>query len=292
MNTSRFVSSVSFSGSRMRALAVAGVLAAMVLSAAPSALANHPVFVEGETDFDGDGLVGAAEDIDSPTDFVFGTIRAALGAANGGVDQNGSVTIVTSGRFAEVVVITALNGNVVLEAAPGVEATIDAVIGGNPDGRNADRQGAPGVIVNAPANRIVVIRNVTSRNWLEGFRAQGNSRVLLENVHASNNRDFGIHVLGNAKVSIVNSSVAASGFRSAGAPVDNTPTPGIGVAFESTSSGTIAFSSITSSFAAGLSNQTADPASVKIICLNVFDNNPDLAGLTPKLFSVPTIVGS
>lgn len=292
MKANSIVSPVLAQAARVRVLAAVGASLAMVLSAASPALANHPVFVEGEQDFDGDGLVGMAEDVDSPTDRVFGTIRAALAAENGGVDQNGSVTIVTSGRFAEVVVISAANGNVVLEAAPGVEADIDAVIGGNPDGRNGDRQGVAGIVVSAPADRIVVIRNITTRNWAEGIRVQGASRVLLDGIRASNNRDFGVRVRGAARVSIVNSAVVASGFRSGAAPVDNTPNPGIGVEFEATSSGTVAFSTISSSFAAGLSNQTGTPVSVKIMGLNVLDNNPDLVGLVPRMFSIPTIVGS
>ncbi len=291
MKASRIVSFVFAKGSRVRAMAAASVLAAMVVSAAPSALANHPVFVEGETDFDGDKLVGMDEDTDSPTDGVFGTIRAALAEANGGVNQNGTVTIVTSGRFAEVVVITAANGNVVLEAAPGVDADIDAVIGGNPDGRNGARQESPGIIVNSPANRIVVIRNIATRNWTQGIQVRGSSRVLLEGIRATNNRDFGVRVLGGAKVSIVNSSIVASGFRSGAAPVDNTPNPGIGVAFEEMSSGTVAFSTITSSFAAGISNQTGIAVSVKLTGLNVLDNNPDFSGLAPRTFTIPTLVG-
>ena len=109
--------------------------------------ANHPVLVEGNNcadagpnvttvppgtcgDFDGDGLIGTAEDTDNNTDRIFGTINAALGADRNGASQNGRVTIVTSGRFAEVVNITAANGNVTLEAAPGIEANIDAVLSG------------------------------------------------------------------------------------------------------------------------------------------------------------------
>src|SRR5438552_3982322 len=93
--------------------------------------ANHPVLVEGEQDFDGDGLIGDAEDVDNATDQVFGTITAALGSANAGVNQNGRVVIVTSGRFLGTVNITAANGNVTLEGAPGVEANVEAARAGN-----------------------------------------------------------------------------------------------------------------------------------------------------------------
>ena len=35
---------------------------------ATTVFANHPVLVEGEQDFDGDGLIGPAEDADNDTD--------------------------------------------------------------------------------------------------------------------------------------------------------------------------------------------------------------------------------
>jgi parallel beta-helix repeat protein len=205
--------------------------------------ANHPVLVEGNNcadagpnvttvppgtcgDFDGDGLIGAAEDTDNSTDRVFGTIGGALAAANNGANQNGRVTIVTSGRFAEVVIITAANGNVTLEAAPGVEANIDAVLSGDPD--NAARQSGPGVIVNAPENRRVTIRNIVSRNWTEGILVLGQSRVTIDGCRVENNRDYGIHVVDAAKVAITNCQVNASGFRQAPG-IDNNPNPGVGI---------------------------------------------------------------
>ncbi|MEQ8762704.1 MAG: hypothetical protein RL885_02170 [Planctomycetota bacterium] len=39
-------------------------------------LANHPVLVEGETDFDGHGLIGMDEDLDG--DRIFGTFSVVL----------------------------------------------------------------------------------------------------------------------------------------------------------------------------------------------------------------------
>jgi hypothetical protein len=42
------------------------------------ASANHPVLVEGEKDYDGDGLVDTAEDTDNATDRIFGTINRGL----------------------------------------------------------------------------------------------------------------------------------------------------------------------------------------------------------------------
>src|SRR5262245_20641046 len=97
-------------------LALFGLVAAPALL--PSlAFANHAVYVEGEEDFDRDNRIGAAEDTDG--DAVFGKINTALAAAAGGLNQNGKVIIVTSGRFLETVSIT---GPVTLEGAPGVEA--------------------------------------------------------------------------------------------------------------------------------------------------------------------------
>ena len=110
---------------------VAISVAALTMAVMPSASANHAVLVEGEQDYDGDGLIGQADDNDNATDRIFGTITAALGAANGGAGQNGRVTIVTSGRFFESVTIAPTTGNVTLEAAPGVEANVEAVAVGD-----------------------------------------------------------------------------------------------------------------------------------------------------------------
>ncbi len=92
-----------------------------VAMATISALANHPVLVEGNCfgdgaaqrttvtpgtcgDYDGDGRIGTAEDTDVPFDRVFGTINAANSAA--GINNNGTITIVASGTFPEIVTIT------------------------------------------------------------------------------------------------------------------------------------------------------------------------------------------
>src|SRR5687768_6335528 len=117
--------------------------------------ANHPVLVEGNCDspvpgttivdlgncgdFDGDGRIGTAEDTDG-ADRIFGTLRAALGpgtgaAAGTGANNNGTITIVTSGRFAETLFIGQQGffpgkgnpnpANVIIQGAPGVSAEID-----------------------------------------------------------------------------------------------------------------------------------------------------------------------
>lgn len=209
--------------------------------------ANHPVLVEGNCnnppagsslpagsavgtcgDYDGDGRIGTAEDTDGP-DRVFGTINAALGngtgaAAGTGANQNGRIIIVTSGTFAEVVTITGANGNVQLEAAPGVEANIDAVLQGDVAGANAGRQNADGIIVNSPHNRYVQIRNITSRNWRSGILVMGSSRVVIESCRLDNNVDYGIEVTDSARVTVAKSEIHGTGFRQAPG-VDNTPTP-------------------------------------------------------------------
>jgi parallel beta-helix repeat protein len=248
--------------------------------------ANHPVLVEGESDFDGDGLIGAAEDTDNATDQVFGTINAALGMANAGANQNGRVVIVTSGRFLARANITGANGNVTLEAAPGVEANIEAVRAG--DGGNAMRQGVQGIIVNAPATRIITIRNIISRNWTDGIEIQGASRVIIDNCRFENNTNFGIHAVGTSKVTISNTAVNASGFRS-GAGVDNTANPGVGIRFDEQSSGTVAFTTVSGSAGAGISNMTGNRRAVGILSVNVFDNMVDFQNIIPPTGSAPGV---
>ena len=222
-------------------------------------LANHPVLVEGEEDFDRDGNLGIAEDNDGD-DRIFGTITAALAAANGGANQNGRITIVTSGRFHEQLNITNANGNTTIEAAPGVEATIDAVGTGTratqfPGSTNATRQGQPGIIINSPANRYVTLRNLVVRNWLEGIQIQGMSRVTIDNVRLESNVNHGIHVLGQSKVLITNSQVSATGFRVGATgdfPGTTMPSPGSGITYEGQSRGEVANTTVSGNFCFGV----------------------------------------
>src|SRR5687768_15454871 len=140
-------------------LTAAALLGGMAYVSSVNVAANHPVFVEGNCDspvpgttlvapgtcgdFDGDGRIGTAEDTDG-ADRIFGTIgtlSGALGpgtgaAAGTGANFNGTITIVASGRFAELIFIgqsgffpgkgSATPGNVIIQAAPGVNAEIDA----------------------------------------------------------------------------------------------------------------------------------------------------------------------
>ncbi len=258
---------------------------------APHALAIHPVIVEGNCnnaadpmfspvphpgtcgDYDGDGMIGTAEDNDA--DRVFGTINGANTTGNPAtrVNNNGTITVVTSGLFAETVTLT---GNVTLEAAPGVEANLDAVRQGDPG--SAARQSQPGIVVNAPANRQVVIRNIQSRNWTSGFQISGVSRVALEGVRAEHNVNYGIEIDDSAKVAISDSEVYATGRRVSAVgdfPSPNRPNPGTGIEFDGNSTGTVFFTRVTGSFGAGID---ANRNRVCLALVNVFDNHPDARG--------------
>jgi hypothetical protein len=270
-------------GRRFIALAVAG--GALML--APTALANHPVLVEGNCnnaadpmfspvpapgtcgDYDGDQRIGTAEDTDG--DRVFGTINGANGPS--GVNNNGTITIVTSGLFAEQVT---LKGNVTLEAAAGVEANVDAVRQGDTSMGAGARQSQPGVIVDAPVDRQVVIRNIQSRNWTSGFQINGVSRVALEGVRAEHNVNYGIEISDKARVAISDSEIYATGRRVNPAtgdfPTKNKPNPGIGIEFEDDSTGSVFFTRVTGSFGTGVA---ADGNEVCLALVNLFDNNPD-----------------
>lgn len=275
------------------------VLAAgLGLFLAAPAFANHTVLVEGNClgttaqggvrtavppgscgDYDGDGRVGSAEDTDE-ADRVFGTLTEALGpgtgaAAGTGANQNGNVLIVASGTYAETVNITAANGNVILQAAPGVEANIDAVLQGSPANT---RQSAPGVIVNAPDNRRVLIRNVMSRNWTSGYQILGSSHVTLDGVRAEGNVNYGIEIADNARVAISNSGIHSSGYRVSAAgsfpSAASQPNPGKGIEFDGSSTGTVFMTTVTGSFSTGIDNE-----STRSVCashVNVFDNKPNL----------------
>ena len=263
------------------------ILAVCIFLSAETAWTNHPVLVEGNClfppfgvsnasvvpssgvcgDYDGDGRIGVAEDEDG--DRVFGTITAALGAAGGmGANQNGSVIIITSGNFAETPTITAANGNVTLEAAPGVFANIEAVFQGDPG--NGPRQATAGIIIDAPSTRQVLIRNIASRNWTDGIRVQGASRVTLSNVRMDGNRDFGIRVQGSARVAIDKSEITASGFRFGGV---TTASPGHGISFEDTSTGSITRTLITGSAGTGINKSSSGALTVTDVVL--FDNKVD-----------------
>jgi hypothetical protein len=242
--------------------------------------ANHPVLVEGEMDFDGDGLRGTAEDTDNATDRIFGTIGAALLGMNGGANANGLVEIVTSGRFPELIRIpntaggqAALNGVTILEAAPGVAAIIDAVLQGNAD--NAARQAAPGILITTDqTDRSVILRNLIIRNFTEGVQVSGSARVQIINVRFDDNLNFGVRAMGTSRVTIIDSFINATGQRFN--PMAGTAGPGTGVRFEEMASGAIIRTTISGNTAAGVSN-----ASTRTILLSqstIFDNGSSVIG--------------
>ena len=263
------------------------MLVAGVSLSTNTVLANHPVLVEGNCDspvpgttlvspgtcgdFDGDGRIGTAEDTDG-ADRIFGTLRAALGpgtgaAAGTGANYNGTITIVTSGRFAEILFIgnsgivvgegTATPGNVTIEAAPGVEAQIDAVLQGDPGGGNNTRQGQTGITVGYINNdRRVVLRNLTIRNFATGISAILNARVTLDSCRLENNLDYGVRLTDSAQVGIFNSDINATGYRISVGP-SNSTTFGHAISFENTASGSVARSHITGNRGAPISNTGA-----------------------------------
>lgn len=276
--------------SRISTLAapLVALCATAALMCAPSAWANHPVLVEGNCnnppagnggpvpvgtcgDYDGDGRIGTDEDNDG--DRVFGTINAANSAA--GANNNGTITIVTSGTFPETVTLT---GNVTLQAAPGVDANLDAVLQGDPG--NGARQAQPGIIVNAPANRYVVIRNITSRNWTSGIQVNGVSRVAIESCRSEHNINYGIEVNDSARVKVDKSEVNATGFRQSAAgdfPAPFNPNPGIGISFEDNARGAVFRTEVSGSFRAGISDRSR--GGVRLSDVYLFDNNPDKEGI-------------
>ena len=241
----------------------------LVFSLPADSLANHPVLVEGEADFDGDGLLGADEDNDG--DRIFGTISVALAANLGAINNNGKITIVTTGRFPENLLITGSNGSVTLEAAPGIEANIDAVLAGVPG--NVDRQDMPGIVIDATANRRVILRNLTIRNWRVGIIVQGNSHVAIDNCRVEQNLDYGIRAIGNGvRTSINDSQIIGTGFRVGAAgnsPDVLVPDPGVGILFEDNAKGIIINSSSIGNYADGLVEKGA---SVKKSGLALFNN--------------------
>lgn len=195
------------------------------------------------------------------------------------------------GNYPEVVVIgspvtgfaggSATPGNVTLQAAPGVEANIDAVLQGEPG--SGARQGVPGIIVNSPLNRFVTIRNVTSRNWTSGIRVLGASRVAISGVRMENNVNYGIEVKDDARVSVSRSEITATGFRlnpmTGDFPSDaNRPAPGIGIEFDDRSRGAVFSALIAGSFAVGLSNETGKRGAVCVGKVSLFNNPRNFAG--------------
>ena len=273
----------------------------------PDAEANHPVLVEGTCDspvpgttiveegtcgdWDGDGRVGTAEDTDG-ADRIFGTLNAALGAGTGaaagtGINHNGRITIVTSGRFAETLYIgqnlqgptgpgVANPGNVTIEAAPGVEANIDAIFQGDPAGGNVTRTGGTGIqIVFASADRVTTLRNLVIRNWANGITTSLESRVHIDNCRLEGNLNYGIQVTSNSRVVISNTQITGTGRRT-GIGASSIPNPGTGILVQDTARAIIESSNISHSAGSGIDNITGNIGNVLVFKVGTYFNNPNI----------------
>ena len=280
-------------------------ISALALIAASALLplqarANHPVLVEGNNagndpavttvppgtggDFDGDGLIGTAEDTDNATDRVFGTLTAALGSANGGANGNGRVTIVTSGRFPEAIDLSGgagasagqtLNGVLVIEAAPGVVANIDAVLAGDAAGTTA-REALPGILIEtAQTDRAVILRNLVVRNWAYGLLVRGGARVTVEDCKFDSNLAANVSAEDRARLTMTECSISAGGMRFTAAG-KAAPDPGNGVEFEDSAGGSLFRCTVSSNTAAGVLN--TGTGRVRLLENNVFDNGIDFRG--------------
>ena len=277
--------------------------------------ANHPVLVEGNCDspvpgttivninacgdYDGDGRIGTAEDTDG-ADRIFGTLTAALGpgtgaAAGTGANNNGRITIVRSGRFAEFLLIgsqlanypgqgSATPGNVTIEAAPGVEANIDAVLQGDPTGGNTARQGGIGILIyngsNSTPTTVVTLRNLVIRNWLRGIQTGGSTRVNIDNCRIENNRDYGIFLNDFNQVVVSNSQIQGNGFR---IPVSGPSTPGSGITVNNFVQLRVVNTVIANNAGPGIQNLTGAngtglAANVVLFKVVTAFNTPDIAG--------------
>jgi hypothetical protein len=168
-------------------------------------------------------------------------------------------------------------GTVVVQAAPGVEATLDAILQGDPAGGNATRETQVGVVVNTGANSRVILRNLRIRNFVEGIRALGNSNVTVENCRLENNHSYGIRMLGNSRLAAIGTSVIGTGFRVSGSggtcPSPScTPFPAHAISFEDSTAGTVVQSHISGNFGSSLVN-TSSLGTNAVRYYELFDSN-------------------
>lgn len=272
--------------------------------------ANHPVLLEGNCDspvpgttlvsvagtcgdFDGDGRIGTAEDTDG-ADRIFGTLTGALGpgtgaAAGTGINNNGTVVIVTSGRFSESPIVignplvnfsggAASPGNVTIEAAPGVVASIDAVLQGDPAGGNTTRQNRGAFLINyeaAFADRAVTLRNLEFRNWQEAVGIAGYGNVLIDNCRFENNLGTGVNISSSANIVITRSQFNANGRR---IPVTGPPSPGDGITIAGSPVVKIIDSTFTLNVGAGIRNNTGSAGRVTLFKVATYLNGTDIVG--------------
>lgn len=284
----------------------AALLGGMAYVSSTNVSANHPVLVEGNCDspvpgttivaagtcgdFDGDTRIGTAEDTDG-ADRIFGTLQAALGpgtgaAAGTGANMNGTITIVKSGRFAEQLFIGQAGyfpglgsqnpGNVTIQAAPGVDAHIDAVLQGDPAGGNTGRQAGIGVFILYPSTNVTVtLRNLTISNFVEGISIWTNSRVIIDGCRIEHNIDYGVRVRDYASVVIMNSTISSTGFR---IPVSGPSNPGNGVTADGGGAMQVRISNTTISHNSGAGVFAQAPANVSLFKVSTYFNSPNTAG--------------
>jgi hypothetical protein len=271
---------------------------------------GHTVFVEGNCDspvpgttivslgtcgdYDGDGRIGTAEDTDG-ADRIFGTINAALGpgtgaAAGTGINHSGRVVIVRSGRFAEAIYIGQIQcagcpgattpGNVTLEAAPGVDAVIDAIFQGDPAGGNATRQNSTGIAVaytagsSLGATRLVVLRNLTVRNFARGAEISHGARILIDNCRFENNQNAGVVLNFNSRAVISNTQVSGTGFRTTGAASN----PGHGIWLDVGAQARLVNTTVSHNLNVGIFNATGNAANLVFFKVSSYFNGTDTLG--------------
>jgi hypothetical protein len=291
---------------RRFSLVTLALVAALALTAAP-ALANHSVWVEGDVDWDGDGLLGVDEDMDD--DGVYGTL-------NGGVDAvglNGAVTVVTTGQFNEVLEIDNPGGNLVIQAAPGVMALLEAFRPPGNDPANTTRQNATAIHVNDSTDpaavheelvtgkahggsddgeRVVILRNLHIRNYNTGVRATGTAHVTIDNVTFDSNVAWGVFAQDSSRVTVSNSLVLATGRRTTPAPDLTDATPGVGIEAADFATIDVFNTVVTNSIGAGIANTTEGRALFRVRVNDVITRDNalglDTFGFEPARFDRAT----
>jgi hypothetical protein len=298
---------------------------AIHFGAARVAAQAHTVLVEGNCDspvpgttlvapgtcgdFDGDGRIGSAEDTDG-ADRIFGTINAALGTGTGaaagtGINHNGRVVIVASGRFYEAVYIGqnqcgpgcpgATNpGNVTLEAAPGVMAVIDAMFQGDPAGQNATRLASNGIGVGyipgsqLGLSRLVTLRNLTVRNFTKGLEVSHNARVLIDKCRFENNQNYGVAINFGSMAELTDVQIAGTGMRTVGSP----PTPGTAHGFflDTNAQARLVDTTTSHNLGIGVFNNTGNAGNLVVFRVSSYFNGLNVGGgftnnLDPNLSS-------
>jgi hypothetical protein len=160
--------------------------------------------------------------------------------------------------------------SLVLEAAPGVDANIDAVVQGQAG--NAERAKQAGIVVHSCATCRTTVRNLTVRNWLAGLRIRGHSQVLLDDVRAEGNLNTGIRIRGHSRVAVRNSAVTATGYRK-DAGGAGTPSPGVGIRAHDRTRTSVVDSVVSGSFRAGI---VAPRDRIVLRRVQLFNNHPNL----------------